>query len=203
MNQAPSGRSLTLELPLAQPEELSPDLCALELMEFRQAMPEETAGLSARVVEMAFRVLYEAIEEHEPEIDLDAMTDWIIRSLREIKIMVIHPFNERLFSFLDAAMRFLAEGHGYSKRGTDVWRADIARLIWPYVARARGPEGAVDSLVDAVLDYYESHDEISTAEAADWVLDRHPGLLDWDMLNMLLNEIFDFLCENGQISEYE
>lgn len=92
MNQAPSGRSRTLELLPAQPEEVSPDLCALELTEFRQAMPEETAGLSARVVEMAFRALYIAVEEQEPEIDIGGMADRIIDSLREMKITVIHPF---------------------------------------------------------------------------------------------------------------
>lgn len=203
MNQAQSGCSVTVTAAPGQPEELSVDLCALELAEFRSAMPEETAGLSAQVVEMAFRVLYEAIEEHEPEIDLDAMTDWIIRSLREMKIMVIHPFNERLFSFLDAAMRFLADGYGYRKQEIDSYRADIARIIWPYAARSRGPGGTVDALTDAVLDYYHSHREIGTEEAADFVAAQCTGLFDRETLNTLLNEIFDFLCEKGRISEAE
>jgi hypothetical protein len=146
-------------------------------------------------------VLHEAINEEEPEIDIDAITDWVIRSLREMKITVIHPFHERLFSFLEAAMRFLADGYGYRKRDMGSYRADIGRIIWPYAARSRGPEGALDALAGAVLDYYDSHREISTEEATDFVFAQCPGILDRETLNTLLNEIFDFLCENGQISE--
>ncbi|HOC46044.1 MAG TPA: hypothetical protein PK307_07080 [Spirochaetota bacterium] len=203
MNQALSECSIDVKPAPAQPEETSMDICDLGLAAFRSAKPEETAGLSAQVVEMASRVLHDAINGEEPEIDIDAMTDCVIRSLREMKITVIHPFHERLFSFLEAAMRFLADGYGYRKRDMPSYRADIGRIIWPYAARSRGPQGALDALAGAVLDYYDSHREISTGEATDFVFAQCPGILDRETLNTLLNEIFDFLCENGQISEAE
>lgn len=201
MNQPQSRGGVNVEQAPAPPGELSFDLCALELESFRSAMPEETAGLSERVVEMAFRSLYEAIERRDPDIDIDGLTDGVVQALREMNVRVIYPFHERLFSFLNAAMRFLAEEYGYRKCEIGDSRADIARIIWPYTARSRGPEAAADALAAAVMDYYQTHCEIGTVEAADFVSGQCPGLLDWDTLHALMNEIFDFLCRSGRLCE--
>jgi hypothetical protein len=172
-----------------------------ELSEFRRTMPADVERFNADIEGKAFRKLYDWVVGCEPVIDIFDVAEEIIDSLQGKNIEVLETYRDHLIIMLDVMMRFLAGRHGYSKRGVEGCRAEIKRLVWPYVARARGDAGAVDALADVILEYYDTHNEISTAEATSFVWDASPYVLEWDEMNMLLNEVFDFLCENGDLTE--
>ncbi|MBN2080426.1 MAG: hypothetical protein JW838_15755 [Spirochaetes bacterium] len=172
------------------------------LARFRCSMPAEVARFSDVTVEWAFRRLYAALEAKEPVIGTGDIADEMVRSMRDDGVEAMPSLRDGFAALCEAIMAFLAESFGYRREGVESLRPEMARIFWPHVARLPGAAGAMAQLVDAVIEYYDGRSQISTAEAAEIILGKYPGIIDEETLNAALNEIFDMICGEGHMVPY-
>ncbi len=168
-----------------------------ELAAFKGSMPEGGLFFSEGLIETLFRNLYEAVRRRDSYIDTNALVDEIIQSLKNKKLTVPERYRGQLRYIINLMMTHLAAIYHYRKNGLEDLKDEIARVIWPYVAKHNESDMMIELLRDAITDYYNNHDVMESSEVVDFVFERCPGILGISELEALIDDVFSFFSENG------
>jgi hypothetical protein len=164
---------------------------------FKVEHPDAAGRFGDSILTAAFRMAFDAMCEGRGNLVAEEMADALVADLAAGGAAPYGPIREGLPDLMEAILADLAGTYDYVKSDVDSLREEIARILWPHVARTPDPAAAAGALADAILEYYRGHEALNVTEAAACVTRRCPDAVAFGEMENAAEKVFALLSEKG------
>ena len=164
---------------------------------FRVEHTDAAARFGDSILTAAFRMVFDALREGGRSLVAEELAEDLIADLAAGGATLYGPIREGLPDLMEAILADLAGSFDYVKSDVFSTRDEIARILWPHVARTPDPEAAAGALADAILEYYRGHAALNVTEAAAYVTRRCPDTVTFGEMEKAVEKVFALLSEKG------